>query len=201
MKSLSSLLLATLLVFAFSFCASASDISCSRIPELQHFDLSQCDCGKNLSRLPITAPQGMSLIAACGYKKEEFVGVVGEFYFMGNATVKGEVKRVNSLVSGGSVLFNANAAGNQNQFRSAILSLRFGEDSFAIQKFKLPSVSEQLPCMSADAVIRVKLLHVKAGYESDEEGSYPQVFEVLKVGPYRQCKEQEEDQKQKTGDR
>jgi hypothetical protein len=192
MKSLLSRLFAFVAIFAIPLCALASDISCDSIPELRQDDMSQCECGKSLSKLPITSPKGMSLIAACGYKKEEFVGVVGEFYFKGKATVKGEVKRVNSPVSGSSVLFDAKASGQHSQFSSAILSMRFGDDSSAIQKFKLPSVSEQSPCLAADAVISVTLLHVKAGYESDEEGSYPKVFEVLKVGEYGPCQEQQE---------
>jgi hypothetical protein len=179
--------------FAIPLCASASDMSCSRIPDLQNFDMSECECGKHLSRLPITAPKGMSLIAACGYKNEEFIGVVGDFYFKGKETVKGEVRHVNNPASGDSVLFDATASGQHIQISSAIRSLNFEDDTLAIQKFKLPPVSEQSPCLAANAVVRVTLLHVKAGYEEDEEGNYPQAFEVLKVGQYRPCQEQQEE--------
>jgi hypothetical protein len=191
MRSLSSRLFFIAAIFAIPLCASASDISCNRIPELQHFDLSECECGKGLSRLPITAPKGMALIAACGFKKEAFIGVVGEFYFKGKATVKGEVRHVNSPASAPAVLFDANASDDQTPFRNAVLSLKFDDDSFAIQKFKAPLVSEQSPCLAADAVISVKLLHVKAGYDEDEEGSYPKVFEVLEVGQYKPCQEEQ----------
>ena len=194
MQSLSVRLFASTAFFAIPLCASASDMSCSRIPDLQNLDMSECECGKNLSRLPITAPQGMSLIAACGYKNEEFIGVVGDFYFKGKETVKGEVRHVNNPASGDSVLFDATASGQHSQISSAIRSLNFEDDTLAIQKFKLPPVSEQSPCLAADAVVRVTLLHVKAGYEEDEEGNYPQAFEVLKVGQYRPCQEQQEEE-------
>ena len=193
MQSLSVRLFASATFFAIPFCASASDISCSRIPDLQNFDMSECECGKNLSRLPITAPKGMSLIAACNYKNEEFIGVVGDFYFKGKETVKGEVRHVNDPASGDSVMFDATASGQHSQISSAIRSLNFEDDTYAIQKFKLPPVSEQSPCLAADVVINVTLLHVKAGYEEDEEGNYPKAFEVLKVGQYGPCQERREE--------
>jgi hypothetical protein len=186
--------LALIAFFAIPLCASANDTSCSQISDLQNLDLSECECGKHLSRLPIAAPKGMRLIAACGYKKEEFIGVVGDFYFKGKATIKGEVRHVNSTASGGSVMFDALASGQQSQFSSAIRSLSFEDDTDANQKFKLPPVSEQSPCLAAEAVVNVTLLHVKAAYESDEEGNYPKTFEVLKVGQYRPCQEQQEEE-------
>ena len=194
MQPLSSRLFVLVAFSAIPLCASASDTSCSHIPELQLIDLSECECGKNLSQLPITAPKGMSLIAACGYKKEEFIGTVGEFYFKGNATVKGEVRHVNSPAFGNLVLFDSKAFGQHSQFSSAIRSLSFVDDSFAIQQFKLPLVSEQSPCLAADAVISLTLLYVKAGYEENEEGNYPLGFEVLKVGQYRPCQAQQEEE-------
>jgi hypothetical protein len=194
MQSLSGRLCALVAFFAIPLCASASDISCSHIPELQRIDLSECECGKNLSRLPIAPPQGMSLIAACGYKRVEFIGAVGEFYFKGKATVKGEVRHVNSPAFGSSVLFDSKASVQHGQFSSAIRSLSFGGDSFTVQQFNLPPVSEQSPCLAADAVVSLTLLYVKAGYEEDEEGNYPIVFEVPKVGQYRPCQEQQEEQ-------
>lgn len=179
-------------ILALPLCASASDILCNSIPELQPYALSGFECGKGLSKLPITAPKGMSLIAACGYKKEEFIGIVGEFYFKGKATVNGEVRRVNDSVSGDSVWFDAKTPGKDSEFSSAILSLKFGDDPIAIQKFKLPPLSEESPCWAADAVVSVKLLYVLSGYGSNEEGNYPKEFEVLEVGQYRQCQEQQE---------
>ena len=136
MQSLSVRLFASAAFFAIPLCASASDISCSRIPELQHFDLSECECGKNLSRLPITAPKGMSLIAACNYKNEEFIGVVGDFYFKGKETVKGEVRHVNDPASGDSVLFDATASGQHSQISSAIRSLNFEDDTLRNSKIQ-----------------------------------------------------------------
>lgn len=177
-------------------CAAAGDMSCDRIPELQHFDLSGCECGSGLSRLPIAAPKGMSLVAACGYKNEEFIGVVGEFYFKGKAFVTGKVKHVNDPAPRGTVLLDANTSGKQTPFKSAILSLKFDDDSFAIQRFGVPPVSEQSPCVSADATINVKLLYVKASYDESEDGNYPKVFEVFKVGQYEPCTEQELGQEQ-----
>lgn len=179
-------------IMAFPLCASASDIQCNSIPELQPYAMAGFECGKSLSKLPITAPKGMSLIAVNGYKKEEFIGVVGEFYFKGKATVNGEIKRINDPVLGDSVWFDAKTPGKHSEFGSAILSLKLGDDPATIQKFKLPPLSEKSPCWAADAVINVKLLYVLSGYGANEEGSYPKEFEVLNVGQYKECPAQQE---------
>jgi len=191
MQSLSNRLFSFIAFIAIPLCASASDISCDSIPALKQYALTGFECGKGLSKLPITAPKGMSLIAASGYKKEEFVGVIGEFYFKGKATVNGEIRRVNDPDLGDSVWFEAKAPDKHSEFGSAILSLKLGNDPIAIQKLKLPPLSEESPCWAADAVISVKLLYVQAGDESDEEGNYPKEFDVLKAGQYRECQEQQ----------
>jgi hypothetical protein len=191
MRSLSSRSFHFVAALVIPICASAGDVSCDRIPELQQFDMSECECGSGLSGLPIAAPKGTSLIAACGYKNEEFIGIVGGFYFKGKATVKGKVRHVSNPAPEGAVLFDANATGMQIPFRNAILSLKFDDDSFAVQRFGAPPVSEQSPCVSADATIKVKLLYVKATYDENEDGNFPKDFEVFKVGPYEPCTEQE----------
>ena len=175
-------------------CASAADISCDRIPELQQYDMAECECGSGLSKMPIVAPKGMALIAACGYKNEEFVGVVGEFYFKGAAFVTGRVRHVYNPAPEVAVRFEANnTTGDQVPFKSATLSLKFDDDSSAVQRFGVPTESGGSPCMSADATIKVKLLYVKASFDENEEGNFPKDFEVFKVGPYEPCKEQEQD--------
>ncbi len=174
-------------------CASAADMSCNRIPELQQYDMADCVCGSGLSKLPIFAPRGMALVAACGYKNEEFVGVVGKFYFKGMAFVAGRVRHVNNPAPVGTVQFEAVTTGSQIPFRSATLSLKFDDASSAIQRFGAPPVSEQTPCVSANATISVKLLYVKASFDENEEGNFPKDFEVFKVGPYEPCTEQEQE--------
>lgn len=176
-------------ILAVPFCAYANDDSCKNIPELQQHAPGECVCGKGLSKLPLTAPDGMSLIAACGYKKEEFVGTVGEFYFKGKATLKGEVRRVNSSASRESVLFDAKVSGKYSEFRNAVLSLKLEDEPGVIEQFKLPPPTAESPCWAADAVIRVRMLYVLSGYGLDDEGSYPKQYDVLKVGQQRQCRE------------
>ena len=193
MRSLSVRAFHCVVVLMIPICASAADMSCDRIPELQQFDMSECECGSGLSQLPIVAPKGMSLVAACGYENEEFIGMVGEFYFKGMALVTGTVRHANNPAPEGAVRFEANTTGDQIPFRSAILSLNFDDDSFAIQRFGAPPVSEQTPCVSADATISVKLLYVKASYVENEEGNFPKLFDVMKIGRYVQCPEQEQD--------
>lgn len=196
MRSLSGRSFSLVAALVIPVCAAAGDMSCDRTPELQHFDMSECECGSSLSRLPIAAPKGMTLVAACGYKNEEFIGVVGEFYFKGMALVTGKVRHVNNPAPRGTILLDANTTGKQTPFRSATLSLKFDDDSFAIQRFGAPPVSEQSPCVSADATMNVKLLYVKATYDESEGGNYPKVFEVFKVGQYEPCTEQEPGQEQ-----
>jgi len=171
----------------YSFCAEAAENMCNNIPELQPFDLDGCECGKSISKLPITAPKGMSLIAACNYKKVEFVGSTGRFYFKGKATLSGNVRRKNGSDFRDSILFDANKTVAENSFRSAVNTMRVVGDLNTINKFKSPPLSEESPCWASVANITVKLLYVISGYESDEEGSYPKDLDVLKVGQYSPC--------------
>ena len=175
-------------------CASAADVSCDRIPELQQYEIAGCECGSGLSKMPIVAPKGMALVAACGYQNEEFVGVVGGFYFKGAAFVTGRARHVDNSTSEGAMQFDTkNTTGSQTPFKSATQSLKFDDDSSAVQRFGAPAVSGESPCMSADATIKVKLLYVKASFDENEEGNFPKDFEVYKVGPYEPCKEQQQD--------
>jgi hypothetical protein len=190
MRPLSAQLFAAIL--ALPLCASASDNLCNRIPELQHFSIAECECGKGLSKIPVAAPNGMSLIAACGYKKEEFIGIVGDFFFKGNATFNGEIRRVNDPVSGDTVWFNSKAKRKKNIFGVSVLPMKLESDFITVQKFKMPPLSEESPCWAADATIRVTFIYVTTGYNSNEETSYPKEFKVLKVGQYKQCQVQQE---------
>lgn len=173
----------------FSSATAAEDL-CSTIPDIQQHSEIGCDCGaalSGLSGLPAKAPKGMSLIAVCGFKKVEFVGTVGEFFFKGTSTVKGQVMRVKDPILGDIVRFKAKSAGKQ----SALQTLKFGSDSPANLKFRTPALTDESPCWAAEAIINVSLLNVHVGYESDADGSYPKDFEVLKVGQYSPCQIEE----------
>lgn len=181
------------LLIAFSaipFNATAAEDLCSTIPEIQQHSEIGCDCGAmlpNVSDLPVKAPKGMSLVAVCGFKKVEFVGTVGDFFFKGTSTVKGQVMRVKDPVLGDIVMFKAKSAGRQ----SALQTLKFASDSPANLKFRTPAISDDAPCWAADSIINVSLLNVHVGYESDTDGSYPREFDVLKAGQYSPCQIEE----------
>ena len=193
MRTVLTRLFHCVVAIAVPVCASAADVSCDRVPELQQFDVAACECGSGLSKIPIVAPKGMKLIAACGYKNEEFIGVEGGFYFKGAALVTGRVKHANNSSPEGAMQFEAkDTTGDEIPFKDATLSLKFDDDSGAVQRFAAPAVSAELPCMSADARIKVNLLYVKASFDENEEGNFPKDFDVYKVGPYEPCKEQQQ---------
>jgi len=174
-------------ILVFPLCASADDTQCGTIPEISDYDLTGCECGKELSKLPITTPKGMSLIAACNYEKVEFVGIVGDFFFKGKATATGEIRHITNPRSGDSAVFIAKKPVPFNAFRSATSSLRFELNPAVIQQLKLPLLSDATPCMTADAVINVNLLFVQAGEEEALEGNFPKKFDVQKLGEYKAC--------------
>jgi len=189
MRLLPALLL--LAILASPLCATADDTQCSSIPELKEYDLTGCECGKELSKLPITTPKGMTLIAACNYNKVEFVGIVGDFFFKGKATITGEVRHITNPRSGDSAIFISKKPVPFNAFRSATSSLRFELTPTTIQQLKLPLLSEASPCLAADAVINVNLLFVQAGEEEALEGNFPKIFNVQNLGEYKTCPDEE----------
>ena len=175
------------------FCASASEMSCDSLPELQQLDMSGCECGSSLAKLPIVAPRGMSLIAACGFKNEEFVGIVGKFYFKGNARVAGTVRHSKPPSRNSTLEFVANTPGRPIPFLNATRSLKFADESSESERFGAPPALEDGACASAQTLLNVKLLYVNASYDESEEGNFPKDYDVLKVGPFEVCELQVED--------
>jgi hypothetical protein len=149
-------------------------------------DGNGCPCAEDISKLPITAPQGMVLfdMAACTRYRSDFYGV---FKFKGEATIGGIVVYQKTEILGrDDIRFDADGAGEYSQFGSAISSLRIPDIPVAIKKFKLPPMSDSSNCWTADAVLKIKQLEVYSD-DSDGAGNYPTNFEVLKIGTYFKC--------------
>ncbi len=147
-----------------------------------------CECEKIMSKLPISLPKGMKLasVAHCTRVKETNY-LEGFFYFKGEATVSGEVRRIeNAVLASDYVYFMVKNPGEYRQFSSAIDSFAFMDES-AGRKVRLPELSHKSSCWAADAVIRVKALKVISN-ETDAAGSYATDYDVLEVGKYRKCK-------------
>lgn len=152
-----------------------------------------CECEKDISRLNITPPEGMSLVSVDGCRRVTATNsMIGNFYFKGAVTLSGDVVRKDSAIFGDSIVwFNVRNAAGYNQ-------LRFTDDSFvnvssksaAIRKFKLPRLSGKSACWAAHAQIKIRAIKVIADLGTDYAGSYPTEFEVLNVGPYSRCEAQ-----------
>lgn len=153
-----------------------------------------CECDENISKLPIIPPQGMSLVSVGGCRRYPRNDLYGFFTFKGDVTIRGVVVRESTAIFSDYVSFQATNPNGYSQFASVIYSLTFMNNSpfvdnlsAAIGKFKLPALTNESTCWTADAVIRVRELYVLA-LDEDGAGNYPRDFDVLEVGAYKQCK-------------
>lgn len=142
-----------------------------------------CECDTDLSKITIKSPKGMKLVASEQCQRAVDGDIYsGIFYFKGEQILSGQVIR----------------SGDNPIFGDAIIwfeELRFTDDSFvnvhtrstAIQKFKLPELTENSFCWYVDATIKVKAMKVIVD-DTDYGGIYPTDFEVLKASPPHPCK-------------
>jgi hypothetical protein len=167
--------------------APTDDSACKRYPSIEKFSESGCKCGADLTKLKLNVrpPTGLTLAAACNYKKTGN-GVSGYFYFEGEAVVSGTVITLEGA-EGHFLLFSRVPRPPPEQFSSAMNELRI-EDSAAFKLFKTPTISKKTSCWQANAKIKVTQLTVMEGTGSSEEGSFPDQYDVLEVGRYSQCK-------------
>ena len=127
----------------------------------------------------------MKLVAAC-YPKYENEGWDGSFYFTGRYVQHGTVTREDNELFGDVLSYQAQKRLIYSQFTSEADYLKFWDDPAAFKKFRAPRPTGKTRCWSAKAKIEVTALHVLGG-RSDQSGSYPLKYRVLKLGKYRSC--------------
>lgn len=181
----STTLLAAVLSCSAAHSAVATETTCRATGYLADEDLMRCTCGNGVARLPISAPLGMKLVASCGqrYESGEWHG---GFYFAGSHVQSGTVTREFNEVFGDTLSFSAEKSEPYQQFLSEVQHLKFWDDPIAIKKFRAPRPTQRNSCWSARAKIEVRVLYILTG-GTDEAGSYPRKYRVLRVGKYRQC--------------
>lgn len=165
--------------------------ACESIPDLKGYDLTGCKCGNAIARLPIIAPNNMSLIAACSFENFKAEGGwsywIGGYYFKGEIVISGVLHReYDNAFSGDYISFSSNEKIKYSEFGSSINSMRFYEDPVDVKKLN-PPLPDSTQCWSAPVQIKVNLLYVLAGHGTDEEGTFPKKFEILKIGKRKPC--------------
>ena len=168
-----------------AYSAAAAETACKATTNLSNEELTRCTCGNEVAKLPVSAPLGMKLVAACGQKYESGEWS-GGFYFAGSNVQSGTVTREFNEVFGDMLSFDADKSVPYQQFLSEAQHLKFWDDPTAIQRFRAPRPTERNSCWSARAKIEVQVLHILAG-GIDEAGSYPRKYRVLSLGKYRRC--------------
>ena len=165
--------------------AVASQPICSAIVGLPRDQLAGCTCGPLVAKLPVAAPSGMKLVAACG-EIEENGSWYGGFYFTGRHVQSGTVTREENEWFGDSLQFDAEAQLPYQAFSSEGQHLKFLDDPGANKRFRAPRPTRKIACWSAKAKIEIQVLQVLSG-GTDESGSYARKYRVLSLGPYRPC--------------
>lgn len=180
---------ATICAAAFFSLASynvfAAVTSCNAIVELPSEKRSGCTCGGALAKLPVSAPPGMKLVAAC-FPKYENGGWDGSFYFTGRYVELGTVTREDNEMVGDMLSYQAQKFSTYSPLASEATHLKFWDDPAAFKKFRAPRPTKKTPCWSAKVTIEVTALHLLGG-GNDESGSYPLKYRVLRLGKYRSC--------------
>lgn len=176
---------ATVLLGLSSHNAGASEPTCSAIVGLPRDQLAGCTCGPLVAKLPVAAPSGMKLVAACG-ENEENGSWYGGFYFTGRHVQSGTVKREENEWFGDSLWFDADTQLPYQAFSSEGQHLKFSDAAGANKRFRAPRPTQKTGCWSAKAKIEIQILQVLSG-GTDESGSYARKYRVLSLGQYRPC--------------
>ncbi len=154
-------------------------------------DKKGCICKKDLRKLPLTSPKGMSLISVCDYQaRPDFRA--GTFYFAGEAIVRGKLvseRRGGEEGAGDYVDFIREEHPEESSLFSGAIDYLQLSEAAPPQHVDYPELSGETDCWSADAVLRIKSLKVVC-CDQDYAGSFPQKYEVVKVGKFSRCKPQ-----------
>jgi hypothetical protein len=165
---------------------AAAEAACGAIAGLRAEELTGCTCGKALAQLPLSAPPGMRLVAACG-QQDEHGDWTGRFLFVGSHVESGTVTREEDEFFGDMLRFTAEKSLPFEQFANASAELKFWDDADANRRFRAPRPTLAISCRSAQARLEIQVLEVISG-GGDQDGSYPRKYRVLNIGKYRPCK-------------
>ena len=156
--------------------ASSAGEHCGQYPEVTQtgwpgYAAQACDCAPQLAqRYAYAEPEGLSLVAVCGFRTNTQGEPLGGFFFRGGAEVAGNVQLEESA-SGVFVYLE---------------DLKFVDEASAIAACELPAITDAGECVARHARIGLTQLLVIEG-ESDEAGRWALQFDVVQLGAIRPC--------------
>ena len=162
-----------------------------------------CVCGKALKNIVATAPPTLRLVAACGLRwpggepidisarritLDAFTSgniPYGVFFFEGRMTIRGTLRFEPGPA--GEYGFEPRPAlvAGRTPLSLLLANLEF-EDQRELDRLPVPRRLRDRNCLTADATLRVDGIRLVIG-GTDEEGSFPIVYKVLRASTYRAC--------------
>lgn len=165
---------------------------------------ANCFCGNNVGQLPIPAPKGFFLAAACDVSDVHYKSIdlrkatalppdtfdFGTYFYRGTATMTGGIQKIDDGPNGTMVYFypriarSDKRAGLSRLQRFALLDRIMLSDSETIGTTNLTATEKVGWC--ADATLAFRELSI---YIADTEGTGVGAvkYDVVRVGKYRRC--------------